>query len=71
MGIFSIYDNCDGRLGAIRFRLGISPDVLVVVAAAASAWSIESDIEWMGTSEGGWLELFVVSLVDWILIASS
>jgi hypothetical protein len=37
MGIFSIYDNCDGRLGAIRFRLGISPDVLVVVAAAASA----------------------------------
>jgi len=57
----------------MRFRLGISLDVLVVVetTAAASAWSIESDIEWMGTSEGGWLELFVVSLVDWILIASS
>jgi hypothetical protein len=68
-----IYDNWDGRLGAMRFRLGISPDVLVVVeaTAAALAWSIESDIEWMGTSKEGWLELFVVSLVNWILIASS
>ena len=64
---FYIYDYWDGGWGAMRFWVGISLDVL----AAAAAWSIESDIEWMGTGEKWWLELFVISFTDLFLIASS
>jgi hypothetical protein len=65
---FSIYDYWDGGLGAVRFRLGMSRDVVVV---AAAAWSTESDIEWIGTHGKWWLELFVVLFIDLLLIASS
>lgn len=56
-------------MGAERFRLGNRSDVLiVVVVAAAVAWSTANDIEWIGSSVDRWLWSFVV---DWTLIASS
>ena len=57
-------------LGAIHFRLDGSSDVGWAVAAVV-AWATASDIEWIGTGDECWLALFIISSLDFGLIASS